>query len=79
MAHWGKDLMLPHPGSSSQLQFGFDPWPGSFHMVVKKKKKERKKKRKKKLLLKSRLMKGNAILEIQSSQPILSKSHNAVC
>ena len=40
---WVKDLVLPELWRRLQLQLGFDPWPGHFHMprVQTKKKKKR--------------------------------------
>ena len=32
MAQQVKDPTLPQLGGRLQVQFGFDPWPGNFHM-----------------------------------------------
>ena len=32
MAQWVKDPVLPQLWSRLQLQLGFSPWPGNFHM-----------------------------------------------
>ena len=36
LAHWVKDPALPLLQHRSQMQLGFDPWPGNFHMWLKK-------------------------------------------
>ena len=33
-AQWVMDLVLPQLWCRSKLQFGFDPWPRSFHMLL---------------------------------------------
>ena len=32
-AQWIKDVALPSLWHRSQMQLGFDPWPGNFHML----------------------------------------------
>ena len=44
---WVKDPALPQLWHRSQLQYGFHPWPGNFHMSQMRRKKERQKDRKK--------------------------------
>ena len=43
-----KDPALLHLWHRSQMQLGFDPWPGNFHTPQVQPKKEKKKKKKKK-------------------------------
>ena len=33
LSQWAKDLGLLQVWRRSQLQLGFDPWPGNFHML----------------------------------------------
>ena len=49
MAQWVKDLAMLWWWHRSQLQLGFDPWPGNFHKLQGQSKKKKKKKLRKDL------------------------------
>ena len=73
---WVKDPVLPKLWHMSQLQLGFGPWPGNFHVLQGVAEKEKKKEREKKVGRKGERKGGREEGQITSMTNILCEKRH---